>query len=209
MDMRKSTIILIATALAVAVAGPASAAPKFAGEYVGDKLQVKVNPQGCKNLKLGKTAGFLSFAPNIDVNVGGWWFLNSPLFLGIDLGDLEDNEIHGPYIESKIDKELTGAVEEDFFSDCVIVEGLPVCDFEGGLLAVVQAHLVTECGGAMTAAQAVAAKVTKGKVKLSKSTDRAKVDFKLEGEYENDGKTKKWNATLKSPQMDFAPGAGI
>ena len=61
----------------------------------------------------------------------------------------------------------------------------------------------------MTAAQAVAAKVTKGKVKLSKSTDRAKVDFKLEGEYENDGKTKKWNATLKSPQMDFAPGAGI
>ena len=75
-----------------------------------------------------------------------------------------------------------------------------------GLAEVIQTALITEGCGIMTTVQANTLKVTKSDIKFSKKGDRAKVDFKVEGEYVNTkgstNKDKKVNLTIKGKNYD-------
>jgi hypothetical protein len=195
--MSKFTKTLIASALAVAVTGPVSAEVKEHGSFIGTDLVFQVKPQGCKNSKTAKLSSSLEFFNLADYTQSGYYELDA-FFLG------EGVDVEGEYIERKVGKDLTMNLYRADLGDCLIIDTDLVCD---GIAEGIQLALIANSCGAMTDAQSLLLTVTKGQTKLSKKGDRAKVDFKIEGNYYNTKKNKvrKVTATIKSPKMDFVP----
>ena len=184
--MSKFTKTMIASALAVAVAGPAAADVKDTGAFRGTKTTVQINPQGCPNAKIKNLTSGVGFYPQGPS--AGCWSMDLLDFFGTDL----DYHVEGPYVERKFGKELTGSLFPSSFSGLVsemenYIEDEPKCD-----------TVFPDIDGAY---------IKKGSVKLSKNGDKAKVDFQVDGKYENDsGKTKNVKATIKG-KMDFVAAA--
>jgi len=198
--MSKFTKSLIAAALAVAVAGPAAADGVMEnGTYNGTKMKIQIKPSTCKNVNVDVPQAELELDNDSSYRQAGYWYLTGSVTIG------DDDEIEGYYVERKVGKDLTGSLYEPDLGSCGLDSSTPpvrVCDgIVGRIVDVVES---SECGGSMSITQSNDFIVTKGNVKLSKKGERAKVDFKLEGEFTNDkGKVKKVQATIKSPNMDF------
>ena len=190
--MSKFTNPLIATALAIAVTGTAVAEFAEGLQWSGSQLKVQIKPNSCKNFNSGNKEGTIrTWLFPRTLNQGRW------SLQGYSFDDFA--MIEGDYIERKVGKDLTASL----FS-----KHLGGCDhqFCVGIVGVIQDYLSDESCGAMTDAQANDFSLTKGQIKLSKSGERLKVTFKVEGEYTDDkGNVKKVKATIKSPNMDSEP----
>ena len=207
--MNTFTKTLIASAMAVAVAGTASANPKFLGVYSGGKTTLKITPSGCPNASAKNQTTVVAFTPAIeevigenivfDVNIpfSGCWAMTG---IGAIIDpDLED-AISGTYIERKVGKDLTMAAT--LFSIEEIVDAM---DF----------HLVTEgkCDVSLAAVevgtqgvQSSTVTLKKGNGKLSKNGDRVKVDIQIDAKYKN-GKSQEKNIKAKiNGKMDYSVG---
>ena len=207
--MSKFMKILIASALAVAVAGPATAVDdlpifgdvKTLGVFTGSKTKISINPAGCpsdneKNLNtvigFGAMAWDLEDDTNlveVDIAFAGCWSMSGHSF-GVE------QELDGAYIERKVGKDLTlaltredllGVIEE--IDDYLVAESK--CDVEVfGVNGVNVSSMI----------------VKKGNAKLSKNGDQVKVNIQIDGDYTNDsGKTKNVKTKVKG-KMDFDPG---
>jgi hypothetical protein len=217
LNMSKFTNTLIASTLAVAVAGPASADVDFGGylfadAFVSNKtLKVKVNPSNCKTTKFDFATSTLKLTNEIEgegkdlfeFEEAGFWELEG--FTWTDL----DPDLAGIYTTRKLDKELTPSMHRADLGYCLDEQvGTDPDVFEQeciGLAEVIQTSLVLEGCGAMTNAQSILLDVTKSQIKLSKNGDRAKVDFQVEGNYINtkkDAKAKKVKVTIKGSNYD-------
>ena len=182
--MSKFTKTMIASALAVAVAGPAAADVKDTGAFRGTKTTVQINPQGCPNAKIKDLTSEIGFYPQGPS--AGCWSMDLLDFFGTDAAF----HVEGPYVERKFGKELTGSLFTATFFGLVsemesYIEDETKCDVVDGFNVIDGAY------------------IKKGSVKLSKNGDKAKVDFQVDGKYENDsGKNKNVKATIKG-KMDF------
>jgi len=172
--MSKFTNTLIASVLAVAVAGPAAAEVAENGVFKGTKMTIQIKPNSCKNLKVDVALSELDFLSDSDYTESGEWFLEAT----DSISDYKD--IEGVYIERKLGKDLTGSIYSPDLGEC-----LPAGEGETGLqctgiVEVVRDYVqAVECGGSMDILQANDFSVTKGNVRLSKKGTRAKVDFKV------------------------------
>ena len=193
--MNMSTLMktVIASVLAVAVTGPAAADPLlFPGIYVGDNLRVQIAPQGCKKFKTDKLPSQLVFDSAPTARQAGNFALTGYTVLGT--GDID-----GVWIEKKVEKDLTLAVDSADVGNCIA----GVCT---GIAEQIQDWLAFETCGAMTDIQSDLLTVTKGQVKLSKDATVAKIDIMVEGEYLNtDLNAKKVKVKVKSTKMDYVP----
>ena len=208
--MNTFTKTLIASAMAVAVAGTASADPKFAGVYSGGKTKMDITPCGCPNAKAKNVTTVVSFAPGIfewfnvgldkfEVNIpfAGCWEMSG--LAGLIDPDLDDRLV-GSYIERKPGKDLTMATT--LFSLDEIVDAMNY-------------HLVTESkcdvaligvGADLKGVDPLSVTLKKGNGKLSKNGERVKVDIQIDATYDNDSdKNKKIKAKING-KMDFAAG---
>ena len=193
--MSKFTKTMIASVLAVAVAGPAAADVKENGDFVGTKTTAKITPSGCKNSKVDIAQASLYFEDDPGYPESGSWDFTA-------FNTTESASMDGWYIERKVGKDLTAALDSDDLGGCfpVGIDGED-CD---GIVGQIQDHLAAESCGAMTLLQGNAFTVTKGQIKLSKNGDRAKLDMQVEGEYtDTKSKVKKVKATVKANKMDF------
>jgi hypothetical protein len=217
LNMSKFTNTLIASTLAVAVAGPASADVDFGGylfadAFVSNKtLKVKVNPSNCKTTKFDFATSTLKLTNEIadgdgfkdlfEFEEAGFWELEG--FTWTDL----DPDLAGIYTTRKLDKELTPSMHRTDLGYCADID-----DGEGGLVQdciglaeVIQTSLIAQGCGRMTNVQSLLLDVTKSQIKFSKKGDRAKVDIQVEGEYINtkgDLKAKKVKVTIKGSNYD-------
>jgi hypothetical protein len=219
LNMSKFTKTLIASTLAVAVAGPASADIDyfFAEAFVSDKvLKVKVNPSSCKTTKFDFATSTLKLTNGLFDNSGTDPVLDEDLFDFEEAGfwELEgftwtalDPDLAGIYTTRKIDKDLTPSMHREDLGGCfdATIDG----DGCTGLAEVIQTSLIAQGCGRMTNVQSLLLDVTKSQIKLSKNGDRAKVDFKVEGTYVNtkkDNKSKKVKLTIKGKNYDKVVG---
>ena len=200
--MSKFTKTLIASVLAVAVAGPAAAEVAENGVFKGTKMTIQIKPGSCKNTKVDVALSELEFESDSSYTESGYWYLEAT----DSIADYKD--IEGAYIERKLGKDLTGSIYSPDLGECVP----PVAPEVGlqctGIVEVVRDYVqdAEGCNGSMNILQANDFSVTKGNVKLSKKGTRAKVDFKVEAQFTNaKEKDKKVTATIKSPNMDFVP----
>jgi hypothetical protein len=201
---------LIATAMAVAVAGPVNADPNFIGGYSGSKTRLDITPSGCPNLRIKDRTTVVAFTPGIfewtdefldvyEINIpfAGCWTMNG--WQGIL--DPELDVLSGTYIERKPGKDLTMAAT--FSSIEGIVDAMNV-------------HLITEgkCDVDPLAAElefqgvnAGSVSLRKGQGKLSKNGERIKVDIRIDATYGNNrDQTRNINARVRGT-MDYAPAA--
>jgi hypothetical protein len=226
LNMNTFTKTLIASAMAVAVAGTASAGPKFIGAYQGDKTTLKITPAGCPNAKANKQTTFIGFAPgsygfigefeefNINIPFSGCWSMTG--VGGILEPDVFDF-LRGIYIEKKVDKDLTmaltfrslfGFVEEDPFLGLL----------DGGIVGAMNAHLISEskCDVSLLTAitpwrgvDPTSVIVKKGQTKISKNGEQVKVDIRVDAKYNDDnGKNKNIKAKIKG-KMDYNAALGL
>ena len=194
--MSKFTNTLIASVLAVAVAGPATAEVAENGYFKGTNTKAQVKPSSCKNASIDLALSELSFQSTDSQTESGFWDLTVSDAIN------QSSEISGRYIERKIGKDLTGSLDTSDLGECRVDAGGRLCD--GIVAVIVDVVESTDCGGTMSVEQSQAFTVTKGNVKLSKKGTRAKVDFKIEGQFTNDkDKVKKVQATIKGSKMDF------
>jgi hypothetical protein len=210
--MSKFTETLIASVLAVAVAGPAAADVDFADTFVSNKpLKVKITGGNCKTTKFDFATSTLGLGEEIDFDEG----LLRSVFPGSGYYELSGFtwavgpvDMVGNYVTRKIDKDLTASIWEGNLGGCVTDEAgidIPGLQCEG-IAEVIQTALIKEGCGAMTLVQSNTLEITKGQIKLSKKGDRAKVDFKVEGTYANTKKSsiqeKKVKFTIKGKNYD-------
>ena len=116
--MSTFTKTLVATAMAVAVVGTATADPKFAGLYSGSKTKISISPSGCPNdteKNLDTVIGFtpwsiseIGFGAEVEsfVAFAGCWGMT-----GFSFG--QEEELDGIYIERKVGKDLTMALTDE------------------------------------------------------------------------------------------------
>ena len=216
--MNTFTKTLIATALAVTVAGPAAAnggGIPFDDEFVSDKpLKVNISPANCKNTKFDFATSKLELSNQIfvdgevdedllDFEGAGFWNLEGFTWT------IATPDLFGIYTTKKIDKDLTASMYEGDLGGCAEVT-IPEADACFGLAEAIQTAVIVEGCGFMTFAQSNTLEVTKSNIKLSKNGDRAKVDFKVEGEYVNtkgsSNKDKKVRLTIKGKNYDKTLG---
>jgi len=184
--MNTFTKTLIASAMAVAVAGPAAADVKSDGAFRGTKTTLKVKPSGCPNATVKNITTDLGFYP--EAPSAGCWAVDLEDYLG----STEDAHLEGGYIERKFGKDLTGSL----FSGSLF-----------GLLSAMEGYLEDEAKCDTVDADIDDAFIKKGNVKLSKNGDQAKLDFQIDGKYTNDsGKTKNIKATIKG-KTEFVAAA--
>jgi len=194
--MNTFTKTLIASAMAVAVAGPAAASDLKEGDefgaYKGAKTTTKITPSGCKNTKVKNVQSVIGFY-EWDASTGDW-DMDLSLFSN-------DAELSGTYIERKYGKDLTMGLDSSDLGDCNTGDGGQFCN---GWVGVINDYLTgTENCGTMTDAQSDGFIIKKGNTKLSKNGDRAKVDLQIEGEYtDSKSKVKKVKSSIKGT-MDF------
>mgnify|MGYP003702740673 FL=1 len=180
--MSKFTKTLIASAMAVAVAGPAAADVKDTGAFRGTKTTVKITPSGCPNAKIKDIVSEIGFYPQQPS--AGCWSMDLLDYFGTD----NDYHVEGGYIERKFGKDLTSSLFE-FSADTLVWE--------------MEDYLASESKCDTVDGFIDDAYIKKGNVKISKNGDRAKLDLQVDGEYTNDsGKTKKVKAKV-SGKMDF------
>jgi len=197
LNMSKFTNTLIASVLAVAVAGPAAAEVAENGYFAGTNTKAQVKPSSCKNVTIEVPQSELFFEDNFGSRESGFWDLDLSVAIG------EEESIGGRYIERKVGKDLTGSLNVEDLGRCQ-TDGAGVRTCDGIAAVIVSVVESSDCGGTMSDTQTDALTVTKGNVKLSNKGTRAKVDFKIEGEFTNDkGKAKKVQATIKGSKMDF------
>ena len=200
--MSKFTKTLIASALAVAVAGPAAADVKTLGTFIGDKSKLSISPAGCPNLKLNKQQTSMGFGdldflvPDVEgLAFAGCWGLAA-----FGWGDVD--VIGGAYIERKINKKDLVAKEAT-----LALSGLTLAR----IIEEMDDHLWSEskCDVDILGPNGVnilSVYVKKAESKFSKNGDRVKVDIQVDGDYDtDDGKTKNIKAKV-SGKMDFVPG---
>ena len=187
--MSKFTKTLIASALAVAVAGPAAASDLKEGDvngaYKGSKTSVKITPAGCPNdntKNITTKIGFHEIAP-----FAGCWVM-----VAADFEFDGDDTLYGGYIERKVGKDLTMSLSGESLFDEVIDEmyyylmGESKCDLDE------QDNTIWD-----------EATVKKARGKLSKNGDSIQVDIQVDSKYKtNDGKTKNVKGKIKG-KMDF------
>jgi hypothetical protein len=217
LNMSKFTNTLIASTLAVAVAGPVSADDiLFTDTFISDKkLTVKVNAANCKNTKFDFATSKLVLTNGIfdgevlvddlfELEEAGFWTLE-----GFTWTDLEP-DLGGIYTTKKIEKELTPSMYEHDLGICLDVDvGITDPLFEQqctGLAEVIQTSLILQGCGAMTNVQSALLDVKKSQIRFSKNGTRGKVDFQVEGEYINlKGNTnaRKVKLTVKGNRYDL------
>ena len=185
--MSTFTKTLIASAMAVAVAGPAAADVKDNGAFRGTKTTLKVKPSGCPNATVKNITTDLGFYP--EAPSAGCWAVDLEDYLG----STEDAHLEGGYIERKFGKDLTGSL----FSGSLF-----------GLLGAMEGYLEGEAKCDVAGEAVITdAFIKKGNVKLSKNGDQAKLDFQIDGKYTNDSnKTKNIKATIKG-KTEFVAAA--
>jgi len=182
--MNTFTKTLIASAMAIAVAGPATADVKDTGAFRGTKTTVKITPSGCPNDKTKDITSEIGFYP--EGPSAGCWSMDLLDYFGTD----DDYHVEGPYVERKFGKDLSGSLFSPSFSGLVgamedYLEGESKCDVADGEDVIDDPY------------------IKKGNVRISKNGDRAKVDFQVDGKYTNDsGKTKNVKAKING-KMDF------
>lgn len=210
--MNTFTNTLIASTLAVAVVGPASADVLFLDVFISDKvLKVDVKPSSCKNTKLDFATSTLvltneiadgegGFEDLFELEEAGFWELEGFTWVEVE------SDLGGIYTTKKIDKDLTPSMFEWDLGDCIdVTDAVGTIQFCTGLAEVIQKSLIVQGCGAMTNVQSALLSVTKSQIKLSKKGDRAKVDFQVEGEYintKNNAKAKKVKLTIKGKNYD-------
>ena len=195
--MNMSTLMktMIASVLAVAVTGPAMADVKENGTFIGDSGKFKITVQGCKNFSINKRDSVMMFEDDSEYPESGYWYLGA-FFLG------KGGDIDGMYIERKVGKDLTLSMDYEDLGMCAHIDNVPELALEcTGIAEAIQAYLIEEDCGLMTAEQSHELTITKGQVKLSRDGDTAKVDIKVEGVYGSDDK--KVTFQIKSAGMDF------
>ena len=198
--MSNFTKTLIASALAVAVTGTATADPKVIGIYKGSKTKITISPSGCPNdneKNLDTTIGFGEMYLDdldiggfgIDIPFAGCWAMN-----GFSFG--QEQELDGIFIERKVDKDLTMAI---------VGEDL------AGIIEEMDDYLVSEskCDVDLFGPNGMnpeSVTVKKANGKLSKNGERVKVDIQIDGDYDNDsGKTRNIKAKING-KMDYDAG---
>jgi hypothetical protein len=218
--MNTFTKTLIASAMAVAVAGTASANPKFVGGYSGDKTKLKISSSGCPNAKATNQTSVVGFAPGIaewndgvdrfslDVAFAGCWRLTGAE--GILEPEIFDS-LRGTYIERKVGKDLTMALTETSLYGLEF-DDIGLDKLETGIVGAMNAHLISESKCDVSIFSLVApwkgvdpttVEVKKGQTKISKNGEKVKVDIQVDAKYNNDsGKNKKIKAKI-SGKMDY------
>jgi len=214
--MSKFTKTLIASAMSVAVAGPAAAdvPDGSSDEYQDNRATVQISPSGCKNAKLEfqATVGFGSIFDDDGIDFEETPFAGCWAMTGFSFGDV--GVAYGGRIARKVDtsssdsrgdaKDLTMSLSADTLYDGVVDAmdnylefdaDAAKCDYVG--------NGIGDDGALMLADYAV---VKKANGKLSKNQEKLKVDIQVESKYENtNGKMKNINAKIKS-NLDLASG---
>ena len=116
LNMSKFTKAIIASALAVAVSGPAAADLPFYDVYISDKpLKVNISGGNCKNTKVDFATSTLELFNEIDeidelteVHGAGFWEL-----FGFPWAEV-DTDIGGLFTTWMFDKDLTAGLFEGF-----------------------------------------------------------------------------------------------
>jgi len=197
--MNTFTKTLIASAMAVAVAGPVAADVKVLGTFKGDKTKLTISPSGCPNDNLKNQQTEIGFG---DVNFlgGEMKFAGCWGMAVFGWGDVD--VATGAYIERKINKkdlmakDATMSLSGETFYE--IIEEM-------------DDYLVSEskCDVAVLGVDGMnplETYVKKAQSKFSKNGDRVKVDIQIDGTYDNDnGKTKNIKAKV-SGKMDYVVG---
>lgn len=190
--MKVSTKNIIASVLAVAMAGPAAAEVNRQGVFEGDNSTLKIIPTGCPNSKEKNIESIIGFGSISELgltfpNAGCWFFA----------GEKSDSEViflGGLYIEKKVSKDLTMSLTGESLLDSVIDEvyehflSEPKCDHVDGL-------------------DPDSFYVKKGEGKLSKNGDRINLNILVYGSYENDRGNNMLIKTKIQGKMDFNANA--
>ena len=211
LNMNTFTKTLIASAMAIAVAGPAAAdVPSSAlGAYTGSKTDVKITPSGCKNGKL----------PNVDTVVGfgeiddfgefgldsfpfaGCWAMTGYSFdeVGVASGLRIARKVDNSNKDTRGDaKDVTMSLSFDTLYEGIVDQmdiylqstDADKCNYVGDIDARVDLW--------------DAAIVKKADGKFSKNQAKLKVDIRVDSKYENTkGKFKNIKASVKG-KMDFS-----
>lgn len=194
--MSKFLKTLIASVLAVAVAGPATADVNKTGAYKGSKTTLSVKPVGCPNSKekdiqtqigFGVLDEFRGF--DIEFPLAGCWG-----FTAVKSDD-ELILLGGLYIERKVGKQLTMSLTGPALLDGAIDE--------------INQYLLSEskCDYSLVEGDIDPSDffLKKGNGLLSKNGERFKLELQVEGKYTNDsGETKKVKAMIKG-KLDYDP----
>jgi hypothetical protein len=204
LNMSKFTKPMIASVLAVAVAGPAAAAVDDNGTFVTTKAtKAQVSPSNCKNTKFEFPAATLEFYSDEGTEDG---FANSGTYDLTGFTWAFATDLYGNFIERKVGKDLTASIYSPDLGGC-FREGEEAPLLCVGIAEVIQTSLILKNCGAMTDVQSRLLDVTKGQIKLSKKGTQAKINYKVEGTYFNtkSSKEKKVKFTLKGSKFDFIP----
>ena len=190
--MKVSTKNIIASVLAVAMAGPAAAEVNRHGVFEGDNATLKIIPTGCPNSNDKNIESIIGFGSISELgqtfpNAGCWFFA----------GEKPDNEViflDGLYIEKKVSKDLTMSLTGESLLDSIVDEvnehflSEPRCDYVGGL-------------------DPDDFYVKKGSGKLSKNGDRINLNILVYGSYKNDRGNSFLIKTKIQGKMDFNANA--
>jgi len=216
LSMSTFTKTLIASAMAIAVAGPAAAdVPNGPGDrYEDGRATVKITPSGCKNAKLEfqATVGFGDILEDDGFEVDATPFAGCWAMTGFAFGDL--GFATGGRIARKVDnsssdsrgdaKDLTMSLSADTLYDGVVdaMDNYLEFDADGAKCDYV-GNGIGEDGALMIAEYAV---VKKANGKFSKNQEKLKVDIQVDSKYENTkGKMKNIKASIKA-NLDAATG---
>jgi hypothetical protein len=190
--MKALTKNIIASVLAVAMAGPAASKVNMHGVFEGSNTTFKIIPAGCPNAKDKNIESIIGFGSisELDLtfpNAGCWFFA----------GEKPDSEVmflDGLYIEKKVSKDLTMSLTGESLLDSIFDEvneyilTEPKCNYDGGM-------------------DPDDFYVKKGNGKLSKNGDRIKLNILVYGHYTNDRGNNMLIKTKIQGKMDFNANA--
>ena len=204
--MSKFTKTMIASALAVAVAGPAAADVPTGDlqRYEDVKAKVQISPAGCKKAKseFQAVVGFgdtCDYDPGFEFPFAGCWAMTGILFDDIAQAD-------GLRIARKVDKKTLEAKEVTMsLSGDTLYEGI-VDAMENQLQSAdgAKCDYVDDFGSRSDMEDAAYVKKAQGK--FSKNQEKLKIDIQVDTQYGNtDGKFKNIKAKITS-KLDAASG---
>lgn len=186
--MKVFTKNIIASVLAVAMAGPAASKVNMHGVFASSNATFKIIPSGCPNSKVKNVESIIGFGslsqPGLTFPHAGCWFF---------AGEKPDNEViflDGLYIEKKVSKDLTMSLTGESLLNSIVDEvnehflSEPRCDYVGDL-------------------DSDDFYVKKGSGKLSKNGDRINLNILVYGSYENDRGNSFVIKTKIQGKMDF------
>ena len=210
--MSKYTKTLIASAMAVAVAGPVAAdVPDNLGErYEDGRATIRIQPSGCKNnsTEFQAVVGFGDIFEDDGIDFESTPFAGCWAMTGYQFGDI--GFAYGGRIARKVDtgnsdsrgdaREVTMSLSADTFYDGIVDAMDNYLQFHNDAANCNYDAL----GGALTLANH--AVLRQGRGKFSKNQERLNVDIRVDSRYERtDGKMRNVNARIRA-RMDAAVG---